>query len=248
MVEKTVTSKKKVSTKKKTTATKKARPTLSQQVKAQSELIEQMTAELEEKSAVLDKLAKASDTSGDQSSVTSQDAENQDEVEALKAAIEEKQKMLCDMAAHTKVKNHIIASMALSLIPMPLLDVAALTAAQLNLLRTLCKHYGVDFDEQTGKGILNSLISGALPVASIVGLSSVIKVIPGIGTIGGGIGMATTTGVVTYATGEVFIQHFSNGGTLQDFNIAQWQEFFQEKLEEGKEILGAKKTAEVPAS
>ena len=132
------------------------------------------------------------------------------------------------------VNMHIIAGMALGLLPVPILDVAALTGVQLNLLRSLCKHYGVEFDEQQGKAFIHSLVSGAVPVATVVGLSSVLKIIPGIGTIGGGIGMTISSGVSTYATGQVFISHFNDGGTLQDFEASHWKAYFKDKLEEGK--------------
>ena len=132
------------------------------------------------------------------------------------------------------VNMHIIAGMALGLLPLPIVDVAALTGVQLNLLRSLCKHYGIEFDEQQGKAFIHSLVSGAAPVAAVVGLSSVLKIIPGIGTIGGGIGMTISSGVSTYATGQVFISHFNAGGTLQDFEAGHWTAYFKEKLEEGK--------------
>ena len=139
-----------------------------------------------------------------------------------------------DVQVQNIVNMHIIAGMALGLLPVPVLDIAALTGVQLNLLRSLCKHYGIEFDEQKGKAFIHSLASGTAPVAAVVGLSSVLKIIPGIGTIGGGIGMTISSGISTYATGQVFISHFNEGGTLQDFEASHWKAFFKEKVEEGK--------------
>ncbi len=132
------------------------------------------------------------------------------------------------------VNLHIIAGMALGLLPVPLLDVAALTGVHMNLLRSLCKHYAVEFDEQKGKAFVQALISGATPVVTTVGLSSVVKLVPAIGTIGGGIGMVVGSGTSIYAAGQVFITHFRSGGTLQDFTVEQWKSFFRDKLQEGK--------------
>lgn len=139
-----------------------------------------------------------------------------------------------DVQALNIVNMHIIAGMALGLLPLPIIDVAALTGVQLNLLRSLCKHNEVEFDEQQGKAFLHALVSGSAPVVSVMGLSSVLKVIPGIGTIGGGISMVVLSGASLYAVGQVFIRHFNAGGTLQDFTASQWQVFFKEKLQEGK--------------
>ncbi len=132
------------------------------------------------------------------------------------------------------VNLHIIAGMALGLLPVPILDVAALTGVQLNLLRSLCKHYNVEFNEQKGKAFIHSLISGASPVASVVGLSSIVKFIPAIGTLGGGISMVIGSGTSIYAVGQVFITHFRSGGDLQNFAVEQWKTFFKAKLQEGK--------------
>ncbi|CAA6826286.1 MAG: Unknown protein [uncultured Thiotrichaceae bacterium] len=138
------------------------------------------------------------------------------------------------IVAQNTVKTHMIAGMSLGLLPLPLFDIAALTGIQLNLLRSLSKHYTVDFDEQKGKAVLTSLLSGALPVMSIVGLSSLAKIIPGIGTIGGSISITALTGAVVYATGQVFIRHFESGGTFQNFDSQHWHAFFKKQINEGR--------------
>lgn len=144
------------------------------------------------------------------------------------------------IAAQNVVKTHVIAGMALGLLPAPLFDIAALSAVQLNLLRSLCRHYAVAFDEQMGKGIVSSLASGSLPVLTVLGLSSFAKLIPGFGTIGGGISMTVLAGSTIYATGQVFIRHFESGGTLQNFDSKHWQAFFKQQLEEGKALVKGK--------
>lgn len=144
------------------------------------------------------------------------------------------------MVAQGIVKTHIIAGMALGLLPAPLFDIAALTGMQLNLLRSLSRHYNIDFEEKIGKTVLTSLIGGSLPVVAVVGLSSFAKLIPGIGTIGGGISMTVLSGAMTYAIGQVFIRHFEAGGTFQDFDAKHWRTFFREQLEEGKVYVTSK--------
>jgi uncharacterized protein (DUF697 family) len=156
------------------------------------------------------------------------------EVEIKLAAISLQSKHI---AAQNIVKTHMVAGMALGLLPSPLFDIAALSGVQLNLLRNLCQQYAVEFDEQVSKGLLTSLASGALPVLAVLGLSSFAKLIPGIGTVGGGISMTVLAGATIYATGQVFIRHFETGGTLQDFDAKHWQMLFKQQFEEGKAFV-----------
>ena len=132
------------------------------------------------------------------------------------------------------VKTHMIAGSSLALLPVPLFDLAALTGTQLSLLRSLSMHYEVDFDEQKGKILLTSLVSGAMPVLTVVGLSSFAKLIPGIGSVGGGISMTVLTSSLVYATGQVFIRHFEKGVTLENFQSKHWKNFFNKTLKEKK--------------
>lgn len=138
------------------------------------------------------------------------------------------------VTAQNIVKTHMVAASSLAILPVPLFDIATLTGTQISMLRTLSTHYDVNFDEQKGKAILTSLISGSLPLVTVVGLSSVSKLVPGIGSIGGGISMTVLTSATVYATGQVFINHFENGGTLDDFEVKHWKEFFINSLEQQK--------------
>jgi len=136
--------------------------------------------------------------------------------------------------AQNTVKTHMLAGMTLGLLPAPLFDIAALTGTQVSLLRSLSRHYEVDFEERQGKVFATSLLGGSLPVLTVMGLSSVAKVVPGVGTVAGGIGMTTLAGAIIYATGQVFIRHFESGGTFKDFDAKHWRAFFKEQLQEGK--------------
>ena len=86
------------------------------------------------------------------------------------------------------VKNHIIASLTLGLVPIPLFDLAALTATQMSMLRSLSEQYEIPFEDSEHKSLLASLIGGSLPVLGVVGLSSLTKFIPGVGSLIGSAG------------------------------------------------------------
>lgn len=129
------------------------------------------------------------------------------------------------------VRQHLVAGATLSAIPIPLVDVAALTATQLHLLDKLSQHYGADFDKKLAKTKLLTLLSSTLPTTTIMGLSSVSKLIPGIGTLGGGASLSALSGAIIYATGHVFIRHLEAGGTLASFDSKQQRTLFREAMQ-----------------
>lgn len=142
-----------------------------------------------------------------------------------------------DHTANNIVKNHIIASITLGLVPVPLFDLAALTAVQMNLLRSLSTHYGVPFDDHDSKSLLTALLGGSLPVLGVLGLSSVAKLIPGIGSLFGSASLGVLAGAVTYAVGQVFMMHFEANGTLENFEPKQAKAFFEREFSAGKAFV-----------
>lgn len=135
------------------------------------------------------------------------------------------------------VKNHVVASISMGLIPMVLFDIAAMSTNQQIMLKHLCQHYDVDFDSKRVKFLVFSLLSGSLPALTIMSLASASKLIPGVGTLGGSAGVALLGGAVTYATGRTFVRHFSGGGTLEDFMPARFSGFFKKEFKKGKRLV-----------
>ena len=139
-----------------------------------------------------------------------------------------------DAHASTIIRNHVVWSMGASyLVPLPIADILAVSALQVDMTRQLCRVYGVDFAETQGKTIVTSLTTSAMTKA---GARSLIKLIPGIGTVVGGVATAVLNGASTYAMGEVFKKHFSSGGTFLDFDVARLKKVYNEKFEKGKDI------------
>ncbi len=141
------------------------------------------------------------------------------------------------LPANNTIKNHVIASMGLGLIPVPLVDVSALTATQLSMIQKLCILHEIPFEEGDLKPLLTSLASAALPVMGIVGISSLVKAIPGIGTLGGSASLSVIAGAITYALGQTFAIHFAAGGTLEDLDIKQAKAFFKHEIDNGKNFV-----------
>lgn len=136
--------------------------------------------------------------------------------------------------ADTIIRNHVIWSMGAGLIPVLIADIFAISALQLDMIRQLCKVYQINFAETQGKAIVTSLTSST--VARITA-GSVIKMIPGLGSIIGGITVSVFAGASTYALGEVFKKHFSSGGTILDFDPERLRKLYKEQFEKGKKVV-----------
>ena len=119
-------------------------------------------------------------------------------------------------------------------IPIPVADVFAVSALQLDMIRQLSRVYDIDFAETQGKAIITSLTSSTLARA---GARSLIKLVPGLGTVIGGVTVSIFNGASTYALGEVFKRHFESGGTILDFDTERLKKVYKEKFEKGKKVV-----------
>jgi uncharacterized protein (DUF697 family) len=126
--------------------------------------------------------------------------------------------------------------------------VAAVGGVQLQMLRRLSEIYDVPFTENRGKSIIASLAGSLIPASTAtttaMGVGSLMKGLPGIGTAIGALSMPVFSAGATYVIGKVFIQHFASGGTLLDFNPPDYREFIKTQ----KEKLGIRSAAVPPAA
>jgi uncharacterized protein (DUF697 family) len=131
------------------------------------------------------------------------------------------------------IKNHVIWSMGAGFIPVPIADLFAVSAIQLDMIRQLAKVFDVDFKQTEGKAYITALTGSGLARLG----ARAIKFIPGIGSVMGGITMAALSGASSYAIGEVFKRHFETGGTFLDFDPERLKKYYDEKFEKGKEVV-----------
>lgn len=113
--------------------------------------------------------------------------------------------------ADSIIRNSIVFASGAGLIPVPVVDLMAVTAVQIEMIRRLSNLYKVDFKETEGKATILALTSGGV---ARLGGRMIAKMIPVIGSIVGGIATSAFSGAATYAVGEVFKRHFSEGGTF----------------------------------
>lgn len=138
-----------------------------------------------------------------------------------------------DKHAESVIRNHIIFSMGAGIIPVPIVDIFAVSASQLDMIRQLCKVYDQDFSETQGKAIVSSLTTATL---ARIGAGSLAKMIPIVGSFVGGVTNSLLAGASTYALGQVFKIHFQTGGTILDFDTKRLKKVYNEQFEKGKKV------------
>jgi uncharacterized protein (DUF697 family) len=158
---------------------------------------------------------------------------------------------VADMTDHTRdeLASHLVDRLSLwsgaaGLIPVPLVDMAAVGGVQLHMLRRLSEIYGVPFSENRGKSILTSLVGAVIPASAATTTASLMKGLPVIGTAIGVLTMPVVSAGATWVIGKVFIQHFASGGTLLDFNLPDYRGFIRTQ----REKLGTRPGAVRPAA
>lgn len=143
------------------------------------------------------------------------------------------------------IRRYMFWSAGAGLIPVVVLDAAALIAVQLRMLQQLSRLYGIPFQENAVKASVGALLGTA--TAQTVGFGTallLLRVVPLVGAIATALSKPFFAAAFTYAVGRVFNQHFASGGTFLTFDPKKVESFFKEKFEEGKaEVRNATKAA-----
>lgn len=122
--------------------------------------------------------------------------------------------------------------MGAALVPYPGADLLAVSAVQLNMLRQLAHLYHVGFMDTLGKNVISAVAgTGAARLGA-----SLVKAIPGVGTLIGELSMPALSGASTYALGQVVARHFQRGGTLDDLELKTAQQEYSGEIEVGKTV------------
>lgn len=155
-----------------------------------------------------------------------------------------------DIQAKKIVEKHVMYAAGVGLVPIPYVDMAAVTAVNVKMLKQLSDHYGVEFREDRVKSIITSLLggvtSGALAHSSVV--RTALLTIPLIGHTIAVLSLSIFASAATYAIGKVFLPHFASGGTLLDFDPDRVRTFFAEQYEKGKRAVSRKPAATEPGA
>ncbi len=138
------------------------------------------------------------------------------------------------------IKSHVLWAMGAGLIPIPLVDIAAVTGIQLDMIKQLARLYEVDYSASSGKAFISALVGSTLAALG----ASAVKIIPGIGTVLGVVSMSVLSGASTYGVGQVAAGYLSETGSLDGINMADAKRAYKEAFEKGKSVVSDLKDKE----
>lgn len=118
--------------------------------------------------------------------------------------------------ARAIVERHATYSAVGGLIPLPILDVAGITAIILRMVKHLSRHYHVPFDRHRARTVVIAMMGGAAPSGLATLVTSTITLgVPGINILGLAVS-SVTAAACTRSIGEIFVERFESGETSLD--------------------------------
>jgi uncharacterized protein (DUF697 family) len=142
--------------------------------------------------------------------------------------------------ANEIIKSNVGFAAAAGFIPFPGADLLAVSGVQLNMMRQLAKLYNIGFIDVLGKNVISAVVGTG--VARIG--ASLVKAIPGVGTVIGEMSMPILAGASTYALGQVVASHFHKGGSLEDLDLRNAKKSYESEIEHGKRVAEELRKAE----
>lgn len=122
--------------------------------------------------------------------------------------------------AHAIVERHATYSAAGGLIPLPIANVASVTAIIVRMVKMLSRLYDVPFERDRTRAMVVGMVGGAMPTGLAAVASSTLQyLVPASGIIGLAVSSVAAVGS-TRSIGLVFIEHFEGGVTLSDYPAA----------------------------
>lgn len=141
------------------------------------------------------------------------------------------------LIAESLIKDYVIASVAASIVPVPLFDIAAVVAIELRMIQKLSELYGKPFSEGVGRSVIASLVGGVVGYGAGLAVAvSLTKLIPGVGWMLGMVSLPALSGGSTYAVGRVFVKHYESGGDIFDLSTEAMSSYYKEQFEKGKAL------------
>ena len=132
------------------------------------------------------------------------------------------------------VKQHAWWSVGAGILPLPLIDMAALVGVELRMLSKLSEIYEVPFKENRVKGVVTTLLGTVVSTSVGASLGSLVKFVPLVGTLATIAAVPGMYSAVTYALGRVFMTHFEAGGTFLDCDAEKMRAYFVAEYEKAK--------------
>ncbi|MEM7183623.1 MAG: DUF697 domain-containing protein [Spirochaetota bacterium] len=153
--------------------------------------------------------------------------------------------------ANEIINHHVGFSLIAGAIPVPIADIMAVSVIQVDMVQKIAQAYDITYNKSYVKSLITSLtgrtfltsVAGksfltSLSARSLAGIgASLLKTIPGVGTMFGVGSQAIISGASTYAVGKLFAYHFANNGTISNFDKVSLQEKYNDFYTEGKDYV-----------
>jgi uncharacterized protein (DUF697 family) len=119
------------------------------------------------------------------------------------------------------VERHAYYSAVGGIIPVPIANVASITAVIVRMVKVLSDLYGVPFERDRARAIVIGLMGGAMPTGlAAATVSTLVYIVPGSNLIG--LAVSSVTAIAcTRGIGRIFIEHFESGATLNDISATE---------------------------
>lgn len=115
--------------------------------------------------------------------------------------------------ARAIVERHANYSALGGFIPVPIANVAAITAVIMRMVRALSELYGVPYDRSRAHALVIGLMGGVMPTGLATVATSIVFFVPGYNLIGLAVSSVTASAYSRRA-GRMLIDHFESGATL----------------------------------
>jgi len=126
------------------------------------------------------------------------------------------------------ISNYTGWSAASGLIPVPVLDVAAVAAVQVKMIIELGKLYGQTLSENAVTSVVAVVLGVLLPTgAANLATRFLWSSVPFVGFLSSVASLSAFSSLASYVIGKVFVRYFESGGTFQ----ALTRERLQRELE-----------------
>jgi uncharacterized protein (DUF697 family) len=114
------------------------------------------------------------------------------------------------------VERHAAYAAIGGVIPVPIANVASITAVIVRMVKVLSGLYGVPFQRDRARAMVIGLMGGTVPTGlAAVTTSTLVTLIPASALIG--LAVSSVTAIAcTRSIGRIFIEHFESGATLHD--------------------------------
>jgi uncharacterized protein (DUF697 family) len=121
--------------------------------------------------------------------------------------------------ANSIVERHTAYAAVGGIIPVPIANVASITAVIVRMVKLLSDLYGIPFERDRARAIVVGLMGGAMPTGlGAVTTSTLFYVVPGSGLVG--LAVSSIAAVAcTRSIGRIFVEHFETGSSLHDLRV-----------------------------